>query len=176
MPVIVQPEARSRSIQFAVAQDTGADDVTSDTVSDVRSDEEVDVPEIRTTHTGSLPRPAPLPAAIAERERGGPELDPDEVRTAVIGCVHRQVETGLDVVNDGELARVSYVTYVRNRLTGLAALPRRGSRAGEDVTGTGGGGLRGPARAARSYCPGGRECRSADATGAARGARGNLLP
>ncbi|NMH79644.1 cobalamin-independent methionine synthase II family protein [Pseudonocardia xinjiangensis] len=74
---------------------------------------------IRTTHTGSLPRPAPIVAAIAERERGGPPLDPDAVRDAVAGCVRRQVETGLDVVNDGELAKISYVTYVRGRLTGF---------------------------------------------------------
>ena len=79
---------------------------------------------IRTTHTGSLPRPADVLAAIAERERGGPELDPAAVREAVAGCVRRQVETGLDVVNDGELGKVSYVTYVRSRITGLAAVER----------------------------------------------------
>ncbi|WP_233159117.1 hypothetical protein [Pseudonocardia sp. MH-G8] len=46
---------------------------------------------IRTTHTGSLPRPAPLPAARTKRERGGAPLDPDEVRAAVADCVRRQV-------------------------------------------------------------------------------------
>jgi 5-methyltetrahydropteroyltriglutamate--homocysteine methyltransferase len=79
---------------------------------------------VRTTHTGSLPRPSDLLAAIAERERGGPELDPAAVRDAVAGCVRRQVETGLDVVNDGELGKISYVTYVRSRLTGLEAVER----------------------------------------------------
>jgi 5-methyltetrahydropteroyltriglutamate--homocysteine methyltransferase len=82
------------------------------------------MPQIRTTHTGSLPRPSALLAAIAERERGGPDLDPDAVRAAVGECVRRQVETGLDVVNDGELAKISYVTYVRSRLTGLVPVDR----------------------------------------------------
>jgi 5-methyltetrahydropteroyltriglutamate--homocysteine methyltransferase len=79
---------------------------------------------IRTTHTGSLPRPPDLLAAIAERERGGPELDPAAVREAVAECVRQQVETGLDVVNDGELGKISYVTYVRSRLTGLVPVER----------------------------------------------------
>jgi 5-methyltetrahydropteroyltriglutamate--homocysteine methyltransferase len=79
---------------------------------------------VGTTHTGSLPRPSDLLAAIAERERGGPELDPDAVRAAVAGCVRRQVESGLDVVNDGELSKISYVTYVRSRLTGLEPVER----------------------------------------------------
>ncbi|MHA6629196.1 cobalamin-independent methionine synthase II family protein [Pseudonocardia sichuanensis] len=78
------------------------------------------MPLVRTTHTGSLPRPAPLLAALTERERGGAPLDQGEVRAAVADCVRRQVEIGLDVVNDGELAKISYVTYVRGRLTGLA--------------------------------------------------------
>ncbi len=74
---------------------------------------------ILTTHTGSLPRPAALLSAIRERERGGPELNPQAVHEAVAECVRRQVETGLDVVNDGETGKVSYVTYVRGRLTGF---------------------------------------------------------
>jgi 5-methyltetrahydropteroyltriglutamate--homocysteine methyltransferase len=75
---------------------------------------------IRTTHVGSLPRSDEVLAALARREGGGPELDPRLVRRAVAECVRRQVELGLDVVNDGEAARPSYVTYVRDRLTGFA--------------------------------------------------------
>jgi 5-methyltetrahydropteroyltriglutamate--homocysteine methyltransferase len=67
-------------------------------------------------------------AAISERERGGPELDQDTVRAAVAECVRRQVEAGLDVVNDGELAKISYVTYVRGRLTGFEPVPVEGRR------------------------------------------------
>ncbi|HVH24026.1 MAG TPA: hypothetical protein VNA11_16370 [Pseudonocardia sp.] len=74
---------------------------------------------IRTSHVGSLPRPPDLLAAIVERERGGPELDPEAVRAAVTDSVRRQVDVGLDIVNDGETAKVSYVTYVGDRLTGF---------------------------------------------------------
>jgi 5-methyltetrahydropteroyltriglutamate--homocysteine methyltransferase len=79
---------------------------------------------IRTTHTGSLPRPSELLAALTEREHGGPDLDAAAVRDAVAECVRRQVETGLDIVNDGEFAKISYVTYVRSRLTGLVPVER----------------------------------------------------
>jgi 5-methyltetrahydropteroyltriglutamate--homocysteine methyltransferase len=90
---------------------------------------------IRTTHTGSLPRPAALLTAIVERERGGPELDPDAVRESVADCVRRQVETGVDVVNDGELAKISYVTYVRGRLTGFEPVERRQPRRNPALSG-----------------------------------------
>lgn len=65
-------------------------------------------PRIRTTHTGSLPRPDAMPAN-ADR---------------VVAVVERQVTTGLDVVNDGEANRESYVTYVTERLTGFAGAGR----------------------------------------------------
>lgn len=74
---------------------------------------------IRTTHVGSLPRPDDMLAALGEREAGGPDPDPHLVRKAVADCVRHQVELGLDVVNDGETARASYVTYIRDRLTGF---------------------------------------------------------
>ena len=66
---------------------------------------------------------AALALAAAEALAGaGPRtpLDPEAVRAAVADVVRRQVDVGLDVVNDGEAAKVSYVTYVRNRLTGFA--------------------------------------------------------
>jgi 5-methyltetrahydropteroyltriglutamate--homocysteine methyltransferase len=81
---------------------------------------------VRSTHTGSLPRPPALLAAIAQRERGGPELNPEDVRQAVADCVRRQVDAGIDVVNDGETAKISYVTYVRGRLTGFESVPVEG--------------------------------------------------
>lgn len=74
---------------------------------------------IPTTHVGSLPRSDDMLAALAEREAGGPDPHPDLVRTAVADCVRRQIELGLTVVNDGETARPSYVTYIRDRLTGF---------------------------------------------------------
>jgi len=65
----------------------------------------------RTTHTGSLPRPT----ALADLG------DPGQVRAAVGDLVRRQLEAGIDIVNDGEASKPSYATYVTERLTGFGA-------------------------------------------------------
>src|SRR5262245_34557445 len=82
-----------------------------------RSDE-----RILTTHTGSLPRPPDLVQLMFAREDGQP-VEPDalreRVRAAVGEIVGRQVQAGLDVVNDGEVRKPSYATYVKDRLTGF---------------------------------------------------------
>ena len=41
------------------------------------------------------------------------------VRTAVADSVRQQIDTGIDVVNDGEMSKVSYSTYVHTRLEGF---------------------------------------------------------
>src|SRR5207249_6490210 len=85
---------------------------------------------ILTTHTGSLPRPQSLLQLMLARESGQPvdggALEA-EVRSAVNGVVAKQVEVGVDVVNDGEMGKIGYSTYVKDRLTGfdLAAEPTR---------------------------------------------------
>ncbi|HZY59788.1 MAG TPA: cobalamin-independent methionine synthase II family protein [Candidatus Binataceae bacterium] len=77
---------------------------------------------ILTTHTGSLPRPAELMPVIEQREQGtltdqaGFEA---RVAAAVDEIVRKQVEAGVDVVNDGEVSKISYSTYVKDRLTGF---------------------------------------------------------
>ena len=80
------------------------------------------VDRILMTHTGSLPRPPDLVELIFAREEGQ-EIDvaafDERVRSAVAEVVGKQVECGLDVVNDGEMGRVSYATYVKDRLTGF---------------------------------------------------------
>ena len=77
---------------------------------------------ILTTHTGSLPRPEDLVDLLYAQESDAPS-DRDalaaRVRSAVAECVTQQVETGIDVVNDGEMSKVSYSTYVNTRLTGF---------------------------------------------------------
>src|SRR6266511_5968594 len=75
---------------------------------------------IRTTHTGSLPRPTDLARLLDARDRGEhvPELD-ERVRSAVAEMVARQAEVGLDVVNDGEMGKAGYSIYVKERLTGF---------------------------------------------------------
>ena len=76
-----------------------------------------------TTHTGSLPRPDDLTRAMFAKEEGVP-VDraglAARVRTAVAEMVKKQVEAGIDLVNDGEMSKPSYATYVKDRLTGFA--------------------------------------------------------
>jgi 5-methyltetrahydropteroyltriglutamate--homocysteine methyltransferase len=77
---------------------------------------------ILTTHTGSLARPPELLQMLLAREEGQPvdaSVFDATVRRAVTETVKRQVETGLDVVNDGEQSKISFATYVRERLHGF---------------------------------------------------------
>ncbi len=77
---------------------------------------------ILTTHTGSLPRPDELLALISAKEAGElhdqAEFDA-AVRSAVAETVRKQVEAGVDVINDGEMSKPGYSTYVKDRLSGF---------------------------------------------------------
>jgi 5-methyltetrahydropteroyltriglutamate--homocysteine methyltransferase len=77
---------------------------------------------ILTTHTGSLPRPEDLIRMMFAKEEGVP-VDPvalgDRIRAAVAEVVAKQVQAGIDVVNDGEMSKPSYATYVKDRLHGF---------------------------------------------------------
>ncbi len=77
---------------------------------------------ILTTHTGSLPRPPKVvELMLAEQGNTGvraAELA-DAVRAAVAEVVRRQIDCGLDVINDGEQGRTDYTTHVKDRLTGF---------------------------------------------------------
>jgi 5-methyltetrahydropteroyltriglutamate--homocysteine methyltransferase len=77
---------------------------------------------ILTTHTGSLPRPDDLLAMLYRKEKG--EVQDQAafeacVRAAVAETVRKQLDAGVNVVNDGEVGRISYATYVKDRLTGF---------------------------------------------------------
>jgi 5-methyltetrahydropteroyltriglutamate--homocysteine methyltransferase len=79
-----------------------------------------DTGRIRTTHTGSLPRPRDLVTMLQEREAGAQPAGFDaRVRAAVLEAVKRQAATGLSIVNDGEQGRADYTVYVKDRLTGF---------------------------------------------------------
>lgn len=78
---------------------------------------------ILTTHTGSLPRPDTLRDALLAHEGGGPEPDPGTIRDAVAETVRSQSASHVDVVNDGEMSKVGYSTYVKERLTGFEGEP-----------------------------------------------------
>src|SRR5262245_37084530 len=75
-----------------------------------------------TTHTGSLPRPDDLIRMMFAREEGVP-VDPAalaaRVRTAVAAVVEQQIASGIDLLNDGEMSKPSYATYVKDRLAGF---------------------------------------------------------
>jgi 5-methyltetrahydropteroyltriglutamate--homocysteine methyltransferase len=84
-------------------------------------------PRILTTHTGSLPRPADLTAmleALDEGDASPPRGFETRVRDAVADVVRRQIDAGIDIVNDGEQGKVGYSTYVRHRLTGFGGQSR----------------------------------------------------
>jgi 5-methyltetrahydropteroyltriglutamate--homocysteine methyltransferase len=77
---------------------------------------------ILTTHVGSLARPHPLLDTMKEKEHGRPydaELFARQVREAVADVVRRQVEAGIDIVTDGEMGKVNFITYVKDRLAGF---------------------------------------------------------
>src|SRR4051812_1005008 len=75
-----------------------------------------------TTHTGSLPRPDDLIRTMYAKEEGVPvdraALDA-RIRDAVAEVVNKQLAAGIDLVNDGEMSKPSYATYVKDRLEGF---------------------------------------------------------
>src|SRR5881296_2012304 len=80
-----------------------------------------------TTHTGSLPRPEDLVRAMFAKEEGVP-VDAaalkSRIRSAVAAVVEKQIEAGIDIVNDGEMSKPSYATYIKDRLHGFGGQSR----------------------------------------------------
>ena len=75
-----------------------------------------------TTHTGSLPRPDDLVRMMFANEEGVP-VDRTalaaRIRSGVAEIAKKQAEAGLDIVNDGEVSKPSYATYIKDRLNGF---------------------------------------------------------
>ena len=75
-----------------------------------------------TTHTGSLPRPESLMRIMFAKEEGVPvdvaALEA-EIDAAVQLIVDRQAAAGIAIVNDGEMSKPSYATYIKDRLNGF---------------------------------------------------------
>ncbi|HEY6180158.1 MAG TPA: cobalamin-independent methionine synthase II family protein [Kofleriaceae bacterium] len=75
-----------------------------------------------TTHIGSLPRSEELIQIMFAREDGIP-LDRAALEAKVVEAVGhvaaRQIAAGIDVINDGEMSKPSYATYVKDRLNGF---------------------------------------------------------
>jgi len=77
---------------------------------------------ILTTHVGSLPRSAAVTDLIFAQERGeavdAAQFD-EVIGAAVDEAVRLQVESGVDLVSDGEMSKISYATYIKDRITGF---------------------------------------------------------
>jgi 5-methyltetrahydropteroyltriglutamate--homocysteine methyltransferase len=77
---------------------------------------------ILTTHTGSLPRPENLSQLMIAKEQGKAidvqELA-DNVHAAVFEVVKHQVDVGIDIISDGEMSKIGFANYVKDRLTGF---------------------------------------------------------
>jgi 5-methyltetrahydropteroyltriglutamate--homocysteine methyltransferase len=75
-----------------------------------------------TTHTGSLPRPEDLIRMMYAKEEGVP-VDAaalsQRVAAAVDEVARKQAAAGVDVINDGEMSKPSYATYIKDRLSGF---------------------------------------------------------
>lgn len=84
---------------------------------------------ILTTHVGSMPRPQYVVDQLfaQDRDEGYQPQTFDEVMTrAVREVAAKQVASGVDIISDGEMSKISYATYIRHRLTGfeIAEVPR----------------------------------------------------
>jgi 5-methyltetrahydropteroyltriglutamate--homocysteine methyltransferase len=83
---------------------------------------------ILTTHVGSLPRSQELVDVLLEKDRCGPYDEAKYnrvVAAAVMDAVQHQAETGIDIPSDGEQSKVSYSTYMMDRLTGFGGDNKR---------------------------------------------------
>ena len=84
---------------------------------------------ILTTHVGSMPRPQYVVDQLfaQDRDEAYDQAEFDSVmRRAVREVAQKQVDAGVDVISDGEMSKISYVTYMRHRFTGfeIADVPR----------------------------------------------------
>ena len=90
---------------------------------------------VLTTHTGSLPRPQPMLDLLLREQHGRLENQAElhgSVHEAVADAISRQVECGLDVINDGEMGRVDYTVFVKDLLTGFEGESMPPIGAGDD--------------------------------------------
>ena len=83
---------------------------------------------ILTTHVGSLPRNERLSELLIAQEEGkdyDPKVLGSEMDKAVRHVVTKQMEAGIDIGNDGEQRRISFQTYVPQRMTGFGGVSKR---------------------------------------------------
>ncbi|ADB51231.1 cobalamin-independent methionine synthase II family protein [Conexibacter woesei] len=84
---------------------------------------------ILTTHVGSLPRSRALLDLLVAIENGE-EVDRELFRSQVADdldhVVTRQLAAGVDVGGDGEMPRIGFSQYVKDRMTGFGGVAQRG--------------------------------------------------
>ena len=78
---------------------------------------------ILTTHVGSLPRSKKLSDLLFKKENN--EIYDEDtfnkvVKDSVFDIVKKQKEVGIDIISDGEMSKISYATYVKDRYNGFA--------------------------------------------------------
>jgi 5-methyltetrahydropteroyltriglutamate--homocysteine methyltransferase len=81
---------------------------------------------ILTTHTGSLHRPPDLEELFRKKLAGEPydeKAFTERLRSSVAEIVEKQVDTGIDIIDDGELSKVDFFSYAKYRLDGIEARP-----------------------------------------------------
>ena len=77
---------------------------------------------ILTTHTGSLPLPDSLAHLMIAKEQGKTfdvKEIADNVHTAVAEVVTQQIDVGIDIISDGEMSKIGFANYVKDRLSGF---------------------------------------------------------
>jgi len=85
---------------------------------------------ILTTHTGSLHRPPDLEEMFRRKLSGEPVDAPAfeaRLRSAVGEIVRKQVDLGIDIIDDGELSKVDFFSYAKYRMEGIEQRPVRKS-------------------------------------------------
>ena len=86
---------------------------------------------IQVTHAGSLIRPPELLAYLSAVDHGRASTDGVEYQAAlaraVAYVVRRQAETGIDLIDDGEMGKSTWITYLYERTTGLESRPLTGN-------------------------------------------------
>jgi 5-methyltetrahydropteroyltriglutamate--homocysteine methyltransferase len=81
---------------------------------------------ILTTHAGSLPRPEDLRDMRIAKDEGQPydqAAFARRVRSTVAEVVQQQIASGIDIINDGEVSKRRFSTYVRERFSGCEERP-----------------------------------------------------
>jgi Methionine synthase II (cobalamin-independent) len=92
--------------------------------------------KILTTHVGSLPRSKILSEFLFTKDKGESfnlnEFD-EVVSQNVHEIVKKQLDIGIDFISDGEMSKISYATYVKERINGFSGESERRTPADLDA-------------------------------------------